>query len=272
MKKIILNVMIIIGLILLYILFLSGFIKYSDDKNITPINPTPYEQKEIYNLYFMYDGRLIAEERVLDSSRAGLEKRLLDAIIDGSKIDLYQSPLNKDIKILNMGTKDRIFHINLSKNFLDKDIKKLYLKVMSIVSTFNQLNFVDKVDFQVNGENIFSEYINNIKTKDSSYFQNVMTEEDKLSNKFLEYFDLNRFDLIYELLTKEEKEYTNYNIFLEDMLNIKKLIKEKEYINNISIREENRYYVRFIYTEGYYFDVYITKVNNEYKISFKKRK
>ncbi len=265
MKKIILNSLIILGLLLSYMLFLSGFVKYSSSAGITPIDPIPYEKTEVYHLYFIYEDRLIAEERLLDSSREDIEKRLLDELFKGSKIDLYKSPLNKNIQVLNMGSKDRVLYINLSDNFLEKDKKLLVLKVMSIVSTFSQLNFIDKVDFQINGEDILVDYI---KLGDSSYYQNIITEEDKLANKFLEYFDLNRFDLIYELLSKKETEYINYNMFLDDILRIKKMTKDKEYINKISIMEDDRYYVRFLYTKGYYFDVYIENVHNEYKVSF----
>lgn len=275
MKKFIISVMVIVGLLLSYVLFLSGFIRYSDDKDITPISPVPYQQTEVYKLYFIYNDRLIEEERVLDSSADNIENILLEELKKGPKVSFYESALNDDIRVIDLSSKDRILHINLSKNFLETDERKMYLKVISIVSTFNQLTFIDKVDFEVGGEKILSEDIEVMsknKTKDPSVFKSIINEEDKLANKFLEYFNLNRFDIIYELLADESKEYTNYDIFLEEMFEIKKNIKDKEFVNHISIREENRYYVRFIYTKGYYFDIYIYKIDNELKLSFKRIK
>ena len=84
-----------------------------------------------------------------------LEKRVMQALIDGPKNAQNVLTVPPETKIRSIETKDSVCYVNLSSDFISKNQMGLTaerLTIFSIVNSLTELSGIDKVQFLIEGE------------------------------------------------------------------------------------------------------------------------
>lgn len=134
-----------------------GIIKKSDivsDQELTQ------ETDALLTLYFAVGdyAALAAETReVTISQNETAEMKIMKELIKGPQKKNYQKTIPAETKILSVETKDGVCFVNLSQDFISKNlggISAQTLSVYSIVNSLTELEMVDKVQFLIEGQKV----------------------------------------------------------------------------------------------------------------------
>ena len=134
-----------------------GIIKKSD---IVSEQELTQETDALLTLYFAVGdyAALAAETReVTISQNETAEMKIMKELIKGPEKKNYQKTIPTETKILSVETKDGVCFVNLSQEFISKNlggISAQTLSVYSIVNSLTELEMVDKVQFLIEGQKV----------------------------------------------------------------------------------------------------------------------
>lgn len=250
MKRLFVIIILLLILSVVFLVMSGNGISYQDIEGLSVISPHPQGTKQLSKLYFIHEDQLISENRTIEIEQLDTELAVLKALKKGSKIELYKAPFTEDVEILSVKTTDRISYVNLSRAFLDVDVDRLFLNVMSIVNTLTEIDSVDSVQILIDGkrmDNIERAILSRPLSRNSSIVQTNELSHKDIVKKFLEYVSLGRYYLAYDMIDSESKGYVNFDDFKESMLLIRNDIKSYTQRYIFARREQGEYLIQVKY-------------------------
>lgn len=128
------------------------------DGNISA-EPTNYE---IISLYFMSfdDDRLGTEIREVEvNPNQPIERYVVEQLIAGTNSPLFENLVPSDTKIREISTVDGVCYVDLSNEFITKqngNTTYAIAAIYSIVNSLAELEYINKVQFLIDGEKVDS--------------------------------------------------------------------------------------------------------------------
>lgn len=133
------------------------------DRENIKLNPAIDPEKknwQVVRLYFADETgkNLTAEERSIEVKQSlTLEYQIVDQLISGPAKSLHKALIPAETKIRDIKTEESICYVNLSNAFLSKqsaDAQSNNMLVYSIVNSLTELDYVNKVQFLIEGEKV----------------------------------------------------------------------------------------------------------------------
>jgi len=250
MKRLFVIILLLLVLSIVFLIMSGNGISYNDSEGLTAISPYYKGSTQYTKLYFIYDDQLISESRTYKVDKLETEFAAVKELKKGSKIESYHSPISSDVEILSVKESDRICYVNLSKHFLETEEERLYLNAMSIVNTLTELDSIDSVQILIDGkrmDNIETAKLSAPLSRNTSIVQVKELTHKDIVKKFLEYVSLGRYDLAYDMIDSESKQYVNFDDFRESMLSIRNDLKGYTQRYIFAKREKGQYLIQVKY-------------------------
>jgi germination protein M len=126
------------------------------------LNPSIDPEKKNWQMAVLYFAdaqgqKLVAEERTIEVKQSlTLEYQIVDQLLTGPENKTLKSVIPAETKIKDIKTEDGICYVNLSGDFISKitDTNQAKLMVFSIVNSLTELDYVNKVQFLIEGEKV----------------------------------------------------------------------------------------------------------------------
>jgi hypothetical protein len=175
-------------------------------------------------LYFVYEGQLMSETRIVDVLDNQLEECVFNELLLGPQTEYYEEVLPGNAQVISFEMKEDTIFINLSHEFIENDFfndDNFNLHVMAIVNTLTELKHYLQVQFLIEGEREAYQFygltlMETFKRDERLNFKREVTSEDVV----VEFIDLifnHRMDLAYQRLTDYSKKTYPYDVFQELM-------------------------------------------------------
>jgi predicted transcriptional regulator len=249
MKRLFIVIILMLLLSIVFLVMSGNGVSYNNIEKITVISPYSKGLSQLSRLYFINDEQLISETRTIKIEKLETELSTVQELKSGSKIEAYQTPIAEDVEILSVKTIDRICYVSLSDKFLIDSRERLYLNVMSIVNTLTELDSIDYVQILVDGKKVndidldLSEPI----ARNTTMVQTKELTHKDIVKKFLEYVSLGRYDLAYDMIDSNSKQYVNFDDFRESMILVRNDIKGYTQRYIFARREKGEYLIQVKY-------------------------
>lgn len=250
MKRLFIIILLLLVLSIVFLIMSGNGISYNDAEGLTVISPYSKGTTQYTRLYFIFEDQLISENRTFNVEKLETELAAVKELKKGSKIESYKTPINDEVDILSVETSDRICYVNLSKKFLEAKDERLYLNVMSIVNTLTELDPVDSVQILIDGKRMNDIELAALSiplSRNTTIVQAKELTHKDIVKKFLEYVTLGRYDLAYDMIDSESKQYVNFDDFRESMLLIRNDIKGYTQRYIFAKREKGQYLIQVKY-------------------------
>ncbi|MGN1319240.1 MAG: GerMN domain-containing protein, partial [Lachnospirales bacterium] len=128
-------------------------------RNNPTIDPEKTEWQTV-TLYFCDRSgeKLVPEQRSVEIKKSlTLEYQIVEQLIVGPDKKMLKSTIPSDTDIRDIKTEDGICYVNLSRDFIKttpEGISSELVKIYSIVDSLTELNYVNKVQFLIDGEKV----------------------------------------------------------------------------------------------------------------------
>lgn len=128
-------------------------------RNNPIIDPEKTEWQTI-TLYFSdrSGSKLVTEQRSIEVKQSlSLEYQIVEQLIVGPDKKMLKSTIPKDTEIRDIKTEEGICYVNLSGDFIDDRVSGIsseLVTIYSVVNSLTELNYVNKVQFLIEGEKI----------------------------------------------------------------------------------------------------------------------
>jgi len=249
MKRLIVVILLMVLLSIVFLLVSGNGVSYQSTDDMTIISPFSKGLTQLVRLYFIYDEQLVSESRTTHIEKLETELSIVKELKHGSKIEKYLTPISEEVEILSVKTIDRICYVSLSEDFLIEDDDRFHLNVMGIVNTLTDLDAVDYVQILVDGRKIsgLSIDISEPIARNTAMVQAKELTHKDIVKKFLEYVSLGRYDLAYDMIDSQSKQYVSFDNFRESMLLVRNDIKGYSQRYIFAIREDDQYVIQVKY-------------------------
>lgn len=249
MKRLFVVILLMVLLSAVFLLVSGNGISYESTDDMTIISPYSKGLTQLARLYFIYDEQLVSESRTTQIEKLETELSIVKELKKGSKIEKYLAPIADEVEILSVKTIDRVCYVSLSEEFLVNNKDRFHLNVMSIVNTLTSLDAVDYVQLLVDGRKIsgLSTDISEPLARNTAMVQAKELTHKDIVKKFLEYVSLGRYDLAYDMIDSNSKQYVSFDNFRESMLLVRNDIKGYSQRYIFAIREDDQYVIQVKY-------------------------
>lgn len=128
-------------------------------RNNPVIDPEKTEWQTV-TLYFANRSgtALVSEQRSIEVKKSlTIEYQIVDQLIIGPDKNMLNATVPKGTVIRDIKTEDDICYVNLSQNFINDKVvgtDSQLITIYSVVNSLTQLNYVNKVQFLIEGEKI----------------------------------------------------------------------------------------------------------------------
>lgn len=243
--------MILLLLSIAFFILSGNGVSYKDTTGITMISPYSKGVSVLVKLYFIDGDQLVSESRTVKVERLETERAIVEALKKGSKIEKFKSPLNDLVEIGNIETIDRVCYVDLTATFLDASEEDLFLNVMSIANTLTELESIDDVQILIDGKKVRDSIaeLSEPVSKNNLLVQAKELNHKDIVRKFFDYIIQGRYDLAYDLIDTESKEYYSFDDLKEELIKIRNDIKGSTLRYIFARKEDGIYHIQVKYVQ-----------------------